>query len=70
MIPVAGLHWFKSSYSGNNGGSCVEVAADLVVSQGVVPVRDSKCVAGPVLTVALSAFAGFVAGVKSGGVSA
>jgi hypothetical protein len=44
----------------------VEVAADLIVSQGVVPVRDSKCVAGPVLTVASSAFAGFVAGVKSG----
>ncbi|WP_432090422.1 DUF397 domain-containing protein [Streptomyces sp. NRRL F-5630] len=67
MTPVAGLRWFKSSYSDNNGGSCVEVAADLVASRGVVPVRDSKCVAGPVLTVALSAFAGFVAGVKSQG---
>ncbi|WP_432090427.1 DUF397 domain-containing protein [Streptomyces sp. NRRL F-5630] len=69
MTPVAGLHWFKSSNS-ENGGACLEVAADLVVSQGVVPVRDSKCVAGPVLTVASSAFTGFVAGVKSGGVSA
>ncbi|WP_432161209.1 DUF397 domain-containing protein [Streptomyces sp. NRRL F-5630] len=66
MIPVAGLHWFKSSYSANNGGACVEVTADLVASHGVVPVRDSKCVAGPVLTVASSAFAGFLAGVKSG----
>ncbi|MGE9696886.1 DUF397 domain-containing protein [Streptomyces sp. NRRL F-5630] len=66
MTSVAGLRWFKSSYSGNNGGACLEVAADLVASRGVVPVRDSKCVAGPVLAVALSAFAGFVAGVKSG----
>ncbi|WP_432090424.1 DUF397 domain-containing protein [Streptomyces sp. NRRL F-5630] len=66
MTSVAGLHWFKSSYSENNGGACLEVAADLVASRGVVPVRDSKCVAGPVLAVALSAFAGFVAGVKSG----
>ncbi|MFF4766592.1 DUF397 domain-containing protein [Streptomyces sp. NPDC001255] len=64
------LHWFKSSYSENNGGACVEVAADLVASRGVVPVRDSKCVAGPVLTVTSSAFAGFVAGVKSGDLSA
>ncbi|MFJ4437015.1 DUF397 domain-containing protein [Streptomyces sp. NPDC088923] len=64
------LHWFKSSYSESNGGACVEVAADLVVSHGVVPVRDSKCAAGPVLTVASSAFAGFVAGVKSGELSA
>ncbi|MGE9696885.1 MULTISPECIES: DUF397 domain-containing protein [unclassified Streptomyces] len=64
------LHWFKSSYSENNGGACLEVAADLVASRGVVPVRDSKCVAGPVLAVALSAFAGFVAGVKSGDFSA
>ncbi|WP_432090423.1 DUF397 domain-containing protein [Streptomyces sp. NRRL F-5630] len=69
MTPVAGLRWFKSSYS-DNGGACVEVAADFVASRGVVPVRDSKCVAGPVLTVASSAFAGFIAGVKSGALSA
>ncbi|MET8553851.1 DUF397 domain-containing protein [Streptomyces sp. NPDC004959] len=69
MTTSEGLNWFKSSRS-ENGGACVEVAADLVASRGVVPVRDSKCVAGPVLTVALSAFAGFVAGVKSGELSA
>ncbi|MFH8877445.1 DUF397 domain-containing protein, partial [Streptomyces sp. NPDC017852] len=33
--------WFTSSYS-NNGGACVEVAANLTASRGVVPVRDSK----------------------------
>ncbi|EFL02462.1 MULTISPECIES: DUF397 domain-containing protein [Streptomyces] len=64
MTTPEGLNWFKSSRS-ENGGACVEVAADLVASHGVVPVRDSKCVAGPVLTVASSAFAAFVTGVKS-----
>ncbi|MFF2377109.1 DUF397 domain-containing protein [Streptomyces xiamenensis] len=34
-------HWFTSSYS-SNGGDCVEVAANLAASHGVVPVRDSK----------------------------
>lgn len=57
--------WFTSSYS-SNGGACVEVAANLVGSFGVVPVRDSKCPAGPVLRVPAAAFAGFVAGVKAG----
>ncbi|MFC7469876.1 DUF397 domain-containing protein [Actinomadura keratinilytica] len=42
----ASLHWYKSSYS-TDGGQCVEVAADLVASHGVVPVRDSKIQAAP-----------------------
>ncbi|OKK20009.1 MULTISPECIES: DUF397 domain-containing protein [unclassified Streptomyces] len=57
--------WFKSSYSGN-GGQCVEVATNLVASRGVVPVRDSKSPAGPVLNVAVGSFASFVAGVTAG----
>ncbi|MET8500285.1 DUF397 domain-containing protein [Streptomyces microflavus] len=57
--------WFKSSYS-SNGGACVEVAANLVASQGVVPVRDSKNVDGPVLDVRTAAFSAFVAGVQAG----
>jgi hypothetical protein len=32
------LAWFKSSYSGNEGGECLEVA----VMPGTVHVRDSK----------------------------
>ncbi|TWV17729.1 DUF397 domain-containing protein [Streptomyces albidoflavus] len=58
--------WFTSSYS-NNGGECVEVALNLVASRGVVPVRDSKVPAGPVLTIPASSFACFVTGVKAGG---
>lgn len=50
--------WRKSSYSGNNGGDCVEVAPNL---PGVVPVRDSKRPAGPVLMLAPAAWADFVA---------
>jgi hypothetical protein len=50
------LPWFKSSYSGAEGGQCVEVAA----AKAVVHVRDSKAVAGPVLTVSREAWAGFV----------
>ncbi|WP_436737885.1 DUF397 domain-containing protein [Streptomyces sp. BBFR102] len=57
--------WFKSSYS-SNGGACVEVAANLLPTHGIVPVRDSKVLSGPVLTVQAAAFSSFVAGVKAG----
>ncbi|MFF9754618.1 DUF397 domain-containing protein [Streptomyces sp. NPDC014344] len=52
------LVWFKSSYSGTNGGDCVEVAA----GAGAVYVRDSKTVGdGPVLRVGRDEWAAFVA---------
>ncbi|MBD3552123.1 DUF397 domain-containing protein, partial [Streptomyces sp. SP18CM02] len=57
--------WFTSSYS-NNGGNCVEVAANLASVRGIVPVRDSKVVGGPVVSVPATAFAAFVAGVRGG----
>ncbi|MCM3820815.1 DUF397 domain-containing protein [Streptomyces sp. DR3-1] len=57
--------WFKSSYS-TDGGQCVEVAADLVASHGVVPVRDSKVQSGPVLALPATSFSAFVAGIKAG----
>ncbi|MFD3625907.1 DUF397 domain-containing protein [Streptomyces sp. NPDC058698] len=52
----ARLHWFKSSYSGGEGGECVEVAAD----RAVIRVRDSKERGGPRLAFARDAWAGFV----------
>ncbi|ESP99167.1 Hypothetical protein B591_13463 [Streptomyces sp. GBA 94-10 4N24] len=58
--------WFTSSYS-DNGGNCVEVATNLVAAHGTVPVRDSKVVSGPVLSVPAAAFSSFVEGVKAGG---
>jgi hypothetical protein len=57
--------WFKSSYS-DTGGACVEVAANLAALRGIVPVRDSKDAAGPVLDVSVPAFVAFVGGVKAG----
>ncbi|MEU6612493.1 DUF397 domain-containing protein [Streptomyces parvus] len=57
--------WFKSSYS-SNGGNCIEVAANLAATRGIVPVRDSKAVDGPVVAVPVTAFAAFVAGVQGG----
>ncbi|MEU7327501.1 MULTISPECIES: DUF397 domain-containing protein [Streptomyces] len=57
--------WFTSSYS-ENGGQCVEVATNLAAPHGIVPVRDSKNVTGPALTVPAAAFSAFVAGVRSG----
>ncbi|WP_405893181.1 DUF397 domain-containing protein [Streptomyces sp. NBC_00104] len=53
---ASGLAWFKSSYSGAEGGECLEVAS----GTAAVHVRDSKAVAGPVLTVSRSAWTGFV----------
>ncbi|AXI73879.1 uncharacterized protein DUF397 [Streptomyces cavourensis] len=57
--------WFKSSYS-NNGGNCIEVAANLAASCGIIPVRDSKSADGPVVGVRTAAFSAFVAGVRAG----
>ncbi|MBK0377172.1 DUF397 domain-containing protein [Streptomyces sp. RB110-1] len=62
---IESARWFTSSYS-NNGGDCVEVAANLATSRGIVPVRDSKVMDGPVVSVPVTAFAAFVAGVRGG----
>jgi hypothetical protein len=51
-----GLAWMKSSYSGTEGGDCVEVAP----GGALVHVRDSKAASGPVVTVSRAAWAGFV----------
>jgi hypothetical protein len=55
--------WRKSSYSGSNGGACVEVA---VVLDGTMAVRDSKDPGGPKLAIASDEWAAFTAGVKAG----
>jgi hypothetical protein len=48
--------WRKSSYSGGDGGECVEVA----VAAPAVHVRDSKNVRGPHLSFGASQWAAFV----------
>jgi hypothetical protein len=55
--------WRKSSRSGDSGGQCVEVAANLL---GVVAVRDSKDPNGPKLLFTPSEWGAFIGGVKTG----
>jgi hypothetical protein len=50
------LAWFKSSYSSNEGGNCLEFAAH----PAAVHVRDSKVTAGPILTVSPGTWAEFL----------
>ena len=54
--------WRKSSYSGSNGGNCVEVAGNL---PGLVAVRDSKDPDGPALTFAPADWEAFITSVKT-----
>lgn len=55
--------WRKSSYSGNESGSCVEV---LDAHPAGVPVRDSKQPHGPALVFRREGWAAFTAAVKDG----
>ncbi|MFE3609697.1 DUF397 domain-containing protein [Streptomyces goshikiensis] len=71
------LRWFKSSYSSDSGGQCVEVAYDwhkssysndsggacveVAACAHAVHVRDSKDLAVPSLALAPSAWADFTA---------
>ncbi|MBM7055274.1 DUF397 domain-containing protein [Streptomyces durocortorensis] len=60
-LPVsrpATLHWFKSSYSSDQGGNCVEIATH----PAAVHIRDSKVTDGPVLTVEPATWSAFVHG--------
>lgn len=55
--------WRKSTYSGGNGGECVEFAPNL---PGVVLVRDSKDPDGAKLSFPRSTWAAFVNDLKDG----
>lgn len=57
-----GLTWVKSSYSGSQGGNCVEVADDL---RGLVLIRDTKDRAGAVLGFGGTSWRRFAAEVKA-----
>ncbi|MDX2678477.1 DUF397 domain-containing protein [Streptomyces soliscabiei] len=49
-------NWRKSSYSGDQGGNCVEIAE----TPATIAVRDSKNPAGPILTLKPAAFSTFL----------
>ncbi|MFD4377714.1 DUF397 domain-containing protein [Streptomyces sp. NPDC058486] len=59
---LAGARWRKSSYSGDTGGECIEVA-DLVAH---VAVRDSKRPEGPAFLASPAAFTAFVSAAAEG----
>jgi hypothetical protein len=61
------LKWRKSSYSGQNGGDCVEYAVP--TSQAEVLVRDSKNAQGPRLGFTTQAWAQFVQAAATDSVS-
>jgi hypothetical protein len=54
--------WIKSSYSGGQGGDCVEVA---VRQAELVAVRDSKDQVGPELRFSREAWSVFTVGMKA-----
>ncbi|MBO8194109.1 DUF397 domain-containing protein [Streptomyces oryzae] len=56
-------HWFKSSYSNDQGGNCVEGAR---LGGGVMAVRDSKEPEGPAFVFGAAAWSAFVESVKGG----
>jgi hypothetical protein len=63
MDRLGRVQWHKSSYSGSNGGGCVEVAALPDDSRAV---RDSKDRTGPVLVFTPDEWRAFTAGVRGG----
>ncbi|ELP69435.1 DUF397 domain-containing protein [Streptomyces turgidiscabies] len=70
------MAWFKSSYSGSQGGDCLEVAyawrkssysgseggncLEVAAHTSAIHIRDSKNPSGPVLTVAPGTWAAFL----------
>ncbi|MEU6107416.1 DUF397 domain-containing protein [Streptomyces koyangensis] len=79
------LTWFKSSYSSDAGGACIEVAynwrksthsgseggncVEVAAHPTTVHVRDSKVPASPVLDVTPAAWAAFVHSASTGPVA-
>jgi hypothetical protein len=80
-LPVSGqpaLQWFKSSYSSDQGGDCVEVAyhwhkssyssdqggncVEVAAHPSAVHIRDSKVTDGPALTVEPATWNAFIHG--------
>ncbi|MEV0278469.1 DUF397 domain-containing protein [Streptomyces sp. NPDC050610] len=56
----------ESTYSGANGGECVEWSPATAQTHGPVPIRDGKNPHGPVLTISPSAWHAFIAYAATG----
>lgn len=71
------LHWFKSTYSGDEGGECLEVAytwrksshsgneddqcVEMAACPHAIHIRDSKNPTGPTFTASPAAWSAFTA---------
>ncbi|MEV6671800.1 DUF397 domain-containing protein [Streptomyces sp. NPDC051162] len=53
--------WRKSSYSGPNGGECLEIADNI---PNAIPIRDSKHPDGPALFFPPTAWTSFLTSIK------
>jgi hypothetical protein len=62
-MDLTGAQWYKSTYSGGNGGGCVEVARNL---PGIIAVRDTKDREGPALVFTPQEWTAFIAGARGG----
>jgi hypothetical protein len=62
-MDLSNATWRKSSYSGGNGGNCVEVA---VLPDGGRAVRDSKDPDGPKLMFSPAEWRTFINAMRSG----
>ncbi|MFC9506712.1 DUF397 domain-containing protein [Streptomyces sp. NPDC057002] len=51
-----GTQWRKSTYSGDQGGQCLEIAE----APTTIAIRDSKNPAGPILTLDPATFTTFI----------
>lgn len=65
MTGTETLSWFKSSYSDDGGGACLEVAP-CPNATPTIHIRDSKNPDGPNLTVSGRAWAAFTSGLPQG----
>jgi hypothetical protein len=68
-VDLSGAAWRTSTYSGGNGGQCVEVAALPGRHDGtdrICAVRDSKNPGGPALAFGHGKWQRFTAAVKAG----
>ncbi|MFJ2816455.1 DUF397 domain-containing protein [Streptomyces sp. NPDC087294] len=60
--------WTSSSYSGSNGGECIQWAREHAQATGVVLVRDSKNPHGPRLNLTANSWAGLIDVARNSGV--
>ena len=61
-MDISHVTWRKASYSGGNGGGCVEVAR---TGNAIVAIRDSKDPNGPSLAFTLRDWQSFIQGAKN-----